>query len=159
MLRGFHLLILLLPLSILSAQCERQELPTGPHCDCVCSNERVPACYQRQRDDCPPNPACTSHEECEEFCQSDELCAESQPKYARCDFDRGQNTEVFCVQIPQCGEVTEAECRERFEPFGCEFEWLFYRLCVSQEGCDSAYCNYVLEGWENCEAKEAEASE
>jgi hypothetical protein len=67
--------------------------------------------------------------------------------------DPDRNAELYCVQIPQCGDVTEAECRERLEPFDCTFEWLFYRICVAEEGCDTAYCRGLLEGWEACKAK------
>lgn len=123
----------------------------------MCSNERFPACYARTRDDCPPNPACTSDQECEAFCQSDELCGEPEPKYATCvDLDPDRNAELLCVQIPPCGDVTVEECRERLEPFDCNFEWLFYRLCVAEDGCNTAYCGSLLEGWEYCKAQDAE---
>ncbi len=150
---------LVLVLSIFSAQCDDTELPAGPACDCVCSNERVPACYSRGRNDCPPNPACTTDEECDVFCQSDALCAEPDPKYAECrrGDDPDRNADLYCVQTPQCGDVTQEECRERLERFGCNFEWLFYRMCVAEEGCDSEYCDRFLGSWDQCRAQEEES--
>ncbi len=154
MLSDGRLVAFLLPLSILATQCDQTELPDGPRCDCVCSNERVPECYAPQNGNCPPSPSCTSDAECDAFCKSDALCGEADPKYVACSNDRAGVIELHCEQIPQCQGVTETECRKRFERFGCEFEWLFYRLCVSQEGCGSVECSDDLKGWEDCEATE-----
>lgn len=144
-----------LALSPFLAYCSHGELEAVDHCDCVCSDERVPDCRRPQEDDCPPSPICASDLDCEAYCQSDELCGESEPKFVSCHLDLpGQTEELFCRQIPQCDGLSVEDCVERFTPFDCTFEWLFYRLCVSEEGCDTARCRSYLEGWESCKAAE-----
>lgn len=146
----------LFPLALLLVNCDRGDgLPTEPYCDCVCSDERFPDCSLPQGEDCPPSPICASDADCEAYCQSDALCGEAEPNFVSCDlYLPGQTEELFCRQTPQCDGLSEAECVERFTPFNCTFEWLFYRLCVAEEGCNAARCQSYLEGWDSCKAAE-----
>lgn len=156
MLQRLAPLLFLLPVSIIVAQCSRgEELPTDPYCWCICSDKRVPVCNRPQQDDCPPSPVCASDDECEPYCQSDDLCGEGEPSFVGCNVGAdGYTQEVLCREIPQCDSITEEECLVRFTPFDCTFEWLFYRLCISEEGCDSPRCQTYLQGWADCKASE-----